>query len=49
MAWLTRIGVPSGYVSALLGPIVVTGIGMGLHLSFAANTGTFGVAPHDAG
>jgi EmrB/QacA subfamily drug resistance transporter len=49
MAWLTRIGAHSSYVSALLGPIVVTGIGMGLIFSFAANTGTFGVAPHDAG
>jgi hypothetical protein len=49
MAWLTRIGLHSGYVSALLGPIMVTGVGMGLIFSFAANTGTFGVAPRDAG
>jgi len=49
MVWLTGIGVHSGYASALLGPLVVTGIGMGLIFSFAANTGTFGVAPRDAG
>jgi EmrB/QacA subfamily drug resistance transporter len=49
MAWLTRIGAHSGYASALLGPIIVTGVGMGLIFSFAANTGTFGVAPRDAG
>ena len=49
MAWLTRIGVHSGYVSALLGPLVVTGFGSGLIFSAAANTGTFGVAPRDAG
>jgi EmrB/QacA subfamily drug resistance transporter len=49
MAWLTRIGVHSGYASALLGPLVVTGLGMGLIFSAAANTGTFGVAPRDAG
>src|SRR6516225_707978 len=49
LAWLTRIGVNSGYASALLGPIIVTGVGMGLIFSFAANTGTFGVAPRDAG
>jgi len=49
MAALTRIGVHSGYASALLGPLVVTGVGMGLIFSFAANTGTFGVAPRDAG
>src|SRR5215475_8898774 len=49
LAWLTRIGVHSGYASALLPTLIVTGIGMGLIFSFAANTGTFGVAPHDAG
>jgi EmrB/QacA subfamily drug resistance transporter len=49
MAWLTRIGAHSGYTSALLGPVIVTGIGMGLIFSFAANTGTFGVAQRDAG
>jgi hypothetical protein len=49
LAWLTRIGVHSGYASALLGPIIVTGIGMGLIFSFAANTGTFGVGQRDAG
>jgi len=49
MAWLTRIGVHSGYVPALLGPLVVTGFGSGLIFSAAANTGTFGVAPRDAG
>jgi EmrB/QacA subfamily drug resistance transporter len=49
MAWLTRIGVPSDYTSALLGPLMVTGVGMGLVFGAAANTGTFGVAPRDAG
>ena len=49
MAWLTRIGVHSGYASALLGPLLVTGVGMGLIFGAAANTGTFGVAPRDAG
>jgi EmrB/QacA subfamily drug resistance transporter len=49
MVWLTRIGVHSGYASALLGPLLVTGFGSGLFFSAAANTGTFGVAPHDAG
>ena len=49
MVWLTRIGVHSGYASALLGPLVVTGFGSGLIFSAAANTGTFGVAARDAG
>ena len=49
LAWLTRIGVHSDYASALLGPLIVTGFGSGLIFSAAANTGTFGVAPRDAG
>jgi EmrB/QacA subfamily drug resistance transporter len=49
MIWLTRIGIHSGYTSALLGPLMVTGVGMGLVFGAAANTGTFGVAPRDAG
>jgi EmrB/QacA subfamily drug resistance transporter len=48
-AWLTRIGVHGDYVGAILGPIMVTGVGMGLLFSSAINTGTYGVAPRDAG
>jgi EmrB/QacA subfamily drug resistance transporter len=47
--WLTRVGMHSGYAQAILGPIMVTGIGMGLMFSTCMNTGTFGVAPQDAG
>ncbi|MFI7277364.1 MFS transporter [Streptomyces sp. NPDC049879] len=49
LAWLTFIEVDSAYASALLGPLVVIGIGMGLIYSATANTGTSGVAPEDAG
>jgi EmrB/QacA subfamily drug resistance transporter len=49
MAWLTRIGAHSGYAPALLGPLMLAGAGMGLVFSSAINTGTFGVAPRDAG
>ena len=49
MAWLTRIGVHSGYVSAVLGPLLVTGAGIGLSMPPSMNTGTFGVAGTDAG
>jgi EmrB/QacA subfamily drug resistance transporter len=49
MAWLTRIGAHSGYAQALLGPVMLAGAGLGLVFSSAINTGTFGVAPHDAG
>jgi EmrB/QacA subfamily drug resistance transporter len=49
MVWLTRIGVHSGYASAILGPTLVTGLGIGQVTAPALNTGTYGVAPHDAG
>jgi EmrB/QacA subfamily drug resistance transporter len=47
--WLTRIGVHGDYVADILGPLIVTGTGMGLLFSTAINTGTYGVDPQDAG
>jgi EmrB/QacA subfamily drug resistance transporter len=49
MIWLTRIGVHSSYASAIVGPMLVTGAGIGLSMPPSMNTGTFGVAPYDAG
>jgi len=49
LIWLTRIGVHSGYASAVLGPLMVTGLGFGFTIAPAMNTGTFGVAPGDSG
>ncbi|KPI30853.1 MFS transporter [Streptomyces sp. NPDC048253] len=49
MVWLTRIGPDSGYASAILGPLMLLGLGMGLIYAAALNTGTSGVAPQDAG
>ena len=49
MVWLTGIGVHSGYASAVLGPLLVTGLGIGQVFAPAANIGTYGVAPYDAG
>jgi EmrB/QacA subfamily drug resistance transporter len=49
LVWLTRIGVHSGYASAVLGPLMVTGLGFGFTIAPSMNTGTFGVAPQDAG
>jgi EmrB/QacA subfamily drug resistance transporter len=49
MAWMTRIGVHTSYASAVLGPMLVTGAGLGLTIPSAINTGTFGVQPSDAG
>jgi EmrB/QacA subfamily drug resistance transporter len=49
MAWLTGIGVHSSYVTTVLGPLLVTGAGIGLSMPPSMNTGTFGVEPGDAG
>jgi EmrB/QacA subfamily drug resistance transporter len=49
MAWLTRIGVHTTYVGSVLGPLMVSGAGIGLSMPPSMNTGTFGVAPRDAG
>jgi EmrB/QacA subfamily drug resistance transporter len=47
--WLTHIGVRGDYAGDILGPLMVTGTGMGVIFSTAMNTGTYGVAPSDAG
>ena len=49
MVWLTRIGPHAGYVAAVLGPLLVAGMGFGFTTAPAMNTGTYGVAPQDAG
>ena len=49
MAWLTRLGVHSSYATAIVGPLLVSGAGIGLSMPSSMNTGTFGVAPSDAG
>jgi EmrB/QacA subfamily drug resistance transporter len=49
MTWLTRLGVHTGYVDGVLGPLILTGIGLGMVIAPSINTGTFGVASRDAG
>ena len=49
MAWLAQLGTHTGYAAGVLGPIMVIGIGLGMVVAPAINTGTFGVAPQDAG
>ncbi|HEY2442335.1 MAG TPA: MFS transporter [Streptosporangiaceae bacterium] len=49
LVWLTRIGPDSSYAAAVLGPLMVAGMGFGFVIAPAMNTGTFGVAPQDAG
>ncbi|GHD54748.1 MFS transporter [Streptomyces galbus] len=49
MALLTRIDENSGYATHLLLPLLLVGMGMGLIYGAALSTGTFGVAPQEAG
>jgi EmrB/QacA subfamily drug resistance transporter len=49
LVWLTRIGAHSGYASAVLGPLMLAGLGIGFTIAPSMNTGTFGVAPKDMG
>jgi len=47
--WLTRLGPHTGYAEGVLGPLGVAGIGLGMVISPSISTGTFDVAPQDAG
>ena len=47
--WLAQLGPHAGYTAGVLGPIIVSGIGMGMVFAPAINAGTFGVDPEDAG
>jgi EmrB/QacA subfamily drug resistance transporter len=49
MVWMTRIGVHTGYPDHVLGPLLVAGTGIGMSMPPSMNTGTYGVAPYDAG
>jgi predicted MFS family arabinose efflux permease len=47
--WLAQLAPHTGYAAGVLGPTIVTGIGMGMVFAPAINAGTFGVVPQDAG
>ena len=49
MVWLAQLGAHTGYATGVLGPIILAGIGLGMVIAPVINTGTFGVAPQDAG
>jgi EmrB/QacA subfamily drug resistance transporter len=49
LVWLTQIGVHSCYATAVLGPLLVAGLGFGFTIAPSMNTGTFGVSSQDAG
>jgi EmrB/QacA subfamily drug resistance transporter len=48
-AWLAQLGPHTGYAAGVLGPMILAGVGIGMVIAPAINTGTFGVAPQDAG
>jgi EmrB/QacA subfamily drug resistance transporter len=49
MTWFAQLGPHTGYVDGVLGPVILTGAGLGMVIAPSINTGTFGVAPRDAG
>ena len=49
MTWFAHLGIHTAYADGVLGPLILTGIGLGLVIAPSINTGTFGVAPRDAG
>ena len=49
MVWLAQLGPHTGYATGVLGPTILAGIGVGMVIAPVINTGTFGVAPQDAG
>jgi hypothetical protein len=49
MVWLAQLGAHTAYEEGVLGPLILVAIGMGMVIAPAINTGTFGVAPQDAG
>jgi EmrB/QacA subfamily drug resistance transporter len=48
-AWLAQLSPHTGYGAGVLGPLILSGVGLGLVIAPAINTGTFGVGPQDAG
>jgi EmrB/QacA subfamily drug resistance transporter len=49
MIWFAQLGTHTSYAEGVLGPVILTGIGLGMVIAPSINTGTFGVAPQDAG
>jgi MFS family permease len=49
MAWLADIDAETSYLTGLLGPLMLFGIGIGGIVAPAMNAGTAGVEPRDAG
>ena len=48
-AWLAQLGPHTAYAAGVLGPIILASVGVGMVIAPVINTGTFGLAPQDAG
>jgi predicted MFS family arabinose efflux permease len=48
-AWISRASVNTGYLTGIVAPMIIFGIGQGLGLSTLTTGGMAGVAPRDAG
>ena len=48
-AWFAQLGPHTSYAGGVVGPLILTGVGLGMVIAPSINTGTFGVAPQDAG
>jgi Major Facilitator Superfamily len=48
-AWMSRASVTTGYLTGIVAPMVIFGIGQGLRLSTLTTAGMAGVDAHDAG
>jgi EmrB/QacA subfamily drug resistance transporter len=48
-AWISRASVNTGYLTGILMPMIIFGVGQGLGLSTLTTAGMAGVAPKDAG
>ena len=48
-AWLAQLGPHTGYGAGVVGPLILAAAGMGMVIAPSISTGTFGVAPQDAG
>lgn len=49
MLWFSGLGVDSGYLTAFVGPCLVTSTGVGICMVANTAMGTSGAAPHEAG